>query len=905
MGKKYSINSAGNIVAERDIYSLGGYIPKGQLGGKIANELQLSQDGECWLGSGNISANENVRIRDNAFVRGLNVSASAQGDVFTFDGNTFVGGVLNVSVDTTRGHKSDLLVRNSFIGTEMDVLCGPATNTEAFPFEQGRFVVSAPKGTAFTSSAIIADASDVVRGTATLRVGRKTYIYTPPGYNCSVLWAYVDAADNLVYAGEFFGVTQALTELNHPTYKLAKIMFGKVGGLTPAQLGDTGARVIGHVSSSIPISFKPASASGSAVMENSAISIQTTNFGLSLNAIRWLAGELINTDVYTVDRVDLKVFGTFRNVGRLEYHWYIADSQLSRADRDTFVRAYDCPLLRLHSDTFGGSIWDAGSSLILRNCVVPKAMFTHNKVLGDTYENIDFSYAQEHIGEAISGRTSRSSHLQGHYDLFSLSPANELTGVISRPENLDNTARLTEAHISVQLDGDLMEQGSYQTGGTDYYENYKTDSPIRVRIKKPLPTRGAVFPSLPSNYRMKAVLYLDDAFIVRSSETDVTELKDEYPYFVASFRKEDDSAITVKEFISKSLFIQRSDYTKYPIVSGSGFVGAGVTVRGDVQVIGQPYLDRTLDRNLFEIGGTLSSAMESGWEAAKTDQTLYTGVTRTRLKETYPVEPGDKLSCADGYFFICYYFREDGSYLSGSAWGTSFTVPDGAASVGILTSKGATQAENAYITLGDMGPMHVRLLRPFKKARYITNELDRKDPNDILLGPDYWENGAFNTTAAYLGKPYKDLKYDDANRIRLKVPINAGTVVDLSSKDFWDRAFTSFDGGTNLIAWDSKVVLIAGTLRKAPPSAISPADVTDARLILEYTPSPRIVMPYGSTAMLIREVKVRLYDNAVINKAFEDGKEVILTGNAVFGRASGFIDCVCANGHDDAIIKLP
>lgn len=49
MGQKYSINSAGRIVAERDIYSLGGFIPKGRVGAKIADETQLSQNGECWV----------------------------------------------------------------------------------------------------------------------------------------------------------------------------------------------------------------------------------------------------------------------------------------------------------------------------------------------------------------------------------------------------------------------------------------------------------------------------------------------------------------------------------------------------------------------------------------------------------------------------------------------------------------------------------------------------------------------------------------------------------------------------------------------------------------------------------------------------------------------------------------
>ena len=68
MGKKYSINSAGRIVSERDIYSLGGFISKGSIGGKIASEEQLSQDGECWIAGGDISSRPDIRIKDNAFI---------------------------------------------------------------------------------------------------------------------------------------------------------------------------------------------------------------------------------------------------------------------------------------------------------------------------------------------------------------------------------------------------------------------------------------------------------------------------------------------------------------------------------------------------------------------------------------------------------------------------------------------------------------------------------------------------------------------------------------------------------------------------------------------------------------------------------------------------------------------
>lgn len=77
MGQKYSINSAGRIVAERDIYSLGGFIPKGSLGGFIADETQLSQDGECWLSGGDISTRPDVRIKDNAYIGDFFVNEQA------------------------------------------------------------------------------------------------------------------------------------------------------------------------------------------------------------------------------------------------------------------------------------------------------------------------------------------------------------------------------------------------------------------------------------------------------------------------------------------------------------------------------------------------------------------------------------------------------------------------------------------------------------------------------------------------------------------------------------------------------------------------------------------------------------------------------------------------------------
>ena len=98
MGKKYSINSAGRIVAERDIYSLGGFIPKGRLGGAIKDETQLSQDGECWLAGGSIATRPDIVIKDNAYIGDFYEGTNpVHTDIITeFSGNSKIPGYLSV-----------------------------------------------------------------------------------------------------------------------------------------------------------------------------------------------------------------------------------------------------------------------------------------------------------------------------------------------------------------------------------------------------------------------------------------------------------------------------------------------------------------------------------------------------------------------------------------------------------------------------------------------------------------------------------------------------------------------------------------------------------------------------------------------------------------------------------------
>lgn len=897
---KYSINGTGNIVAERDIYSLGGFIPKGTVGGKIASEEQLSQDGECWLAAGDISGRPDIVIKDNAYVGTFTPGANPvhTDGVTEFSGNTLIPG--NISVRSfVADTKNNVFIKDSFIGVSMEVLCGPEADTTAFPFGQGRYNYNAAKGTLFENMVFTPVPTDTCRSFADLRLGNNTYLYVPSGYLAVVLWGYYDASGKLAYSGERLNITQALTKLSHPVYNLCRLVFGKSGGLTPEQLGTSGAKILGHISGSLLMDLRPESASGQYVMDKSSLLLNTDNFGLVAKQLRFMAGGMYDTNMYSnTNTSEYKLYGTFRNVERLEYTKYLGDSYRTAATRDTYISAYDCPLLRVDNNTYDTSLSSAGD-LTLRRCIVPKAAFHNDIANGNTYEDIDFSYANEDLGFSRAGYTGFiSSHKQGLYRLKAA--GGQSNGLVSHKGNLADTARLYRAEEYIPLDGSIMEQGLYD-GGQAPYESVKSNSSIRVRTGKPLPTFGLTFPSLPAGYSVKTFHYLDEDFIIRSTITDPTGLVTTYPYVVMVFRKDDDSAINVTDFIALNLTLRTIDQAKAPEITGSAYVGEGCTVRGDVKLIGDPYVNRVLDVNMWE-RGVSDPLPGSSWQSGFSSPRAH---NRMRSKNLIQVEPGATIKRTDNNLLLAWFFDSFGKRTGSSStgWVTSFVVPEGVSYVGLMIAK------DGLLTEEDIPLANVKYVRAFKKRRYITNELDRTSPKDILLGPDMWEQGALGGGQADEGKSYEELKATSGSIIRLKRPINVSPLSSISSATGFVRYIRVLDAATKFHLGESltsaKMALLGAIIQKDPSAVTILSDVTNARLVLEFVPQPRIVVPYGSATLLISGPKIRMYDNSVLSRNLNQEGEIVLQGNAVMGYDFNSGSCMCSNGHSDAIIKLP
>lgn len=903
---KYSINGTGNIVAERGIYSLGGFIPKGSVGGKIANEAQLSQDGECWLAGGDISTRPDIRIKDNAYVGTFTPGANPvhTDGVTEFSGNTLIPG--NISVRSfVADTKNNVFIKDSFIGVSMDVLCGPATTTTAFPFEQGDFKAEAAKGTLFTSASMKLDDTSACRNTATLQLGRNTYLYVPTGYRARVFWAYYDVTNQLAYSGESTAVAAGLTKLDHSVYKLAMVVIVKndVTAMTPAGLLATGAKILGHISGSLLQDFRPESASGSYVMDKSSFLMNTDNFGLATTQLRFLAGSMYDTTMYTkTDKQNYKPYGTFHNVERLEYTKYLGDSHRTAVTRDTYISAYDCPLLRVDDNTFDNSLAGKGD-LVLRNCIVPKARFAHDPINGNTYDGIDFSYANEDIGFAMPGyAVFCSSNKPG---LYRVKAGVDITqGLVSHKGNLEASTRLYTNLHSIPLDGSIIEQGSYTVSVGQFYEEGKSGSiSTRIRTGKPVSTFGLILPTMPSGYALAAAHYLDEGLKFAYNVPSPSSINTDYPYVVFVITKADPSeSALISDFIALNRTLKTIDHTKAPEITGSAYVGAGCTVRGDVKLIGDPYVNRLLDVNMWERGGN-NPKIGKRWDETFNIPGQF---NRFRLKELIPVEPGGAVSRAVGGNIYIWYFDENGTYKgANSGWVTSVVIPNNVYYIGAVI--GITG--DGLLTEGDIAAAGIKYVRAFKKRRYITNELDRTSPEDVFLTEDRWRVAAFSTAPSSVGKPYEDLISTSNKWCILKRLFNMGSSRDiqLGNSGTYKASYSSWDASTKLLGSGitDRVALTGLEIGKEDDSIVTLEDVPDARLIVEFTPSPRIIVPYGSSNLFISGPKIRMYDNAVLSRNLNQRGEIALQGDAVMGYDFNSGECLCSNGHSDAIIKLP
>ena len=109
------------VVAEEDFVTINGEeVHKGDKGGYVKNEKNLSQEGKCWLDSKSVVKGDNVRIKDDAYVIWSTLSGNAVvcGQATTYRSDIGDNAVLkdNARTDFLDGYGGAELRDNAVVG---------------------------------------------------------------------------------------------------------------------------------------------------------------------------------------------------------------------------------------------------------------------------------------------------------------------------------------------------------------------------------------------------------------------------------------------------------------------------------------------------------------------------------------------------------------------------------------------------------------------------------------------------------------------------------------------------------------------------------------------------------------------------------------------------------------------
>lgn len=545
MGKKYTLNASGNMVAQRDIYTAGGFIATGSIGAKLAYDGQVSQDGECWVVTGDMSTHPNLTVKGNAFVQ--EILPIAANPYVEISGDSY----LPTNVGFSQEGTCRIFVKDSYIGSEVNAVFGSATVGTNFPFEQGNYdAVTSNRGKTF--DAIKTVDAKACRGTVSIIKGVDTKIYVPAGVNVRLLWGYITSS-GATYSGEFTDLLTGLNDVKNSMYQYCRVRVIRTNGtdLAVADLQALGVRIIRAVRASAQTIFVCSSESGVYSFDNCKVYKQMSNYSLNIFSSHSLAGWMRNTDFETGIQTNLRIMGKFDKC-KVLFNRVGAASDRTAAGRDTFIVAENCSYLNVEESTLQPSVIAAGG-VTLRNCILPLGRFIQDPINGNEYENIDFSFACEHAGGTTGSPNFRmySGRIQGTYVAAVPGHTYPIKSIISYPGNIPTGAAVGEGadptkisritgysyiNSGVYLYGDvrlesqpyinrwisenMWERGSFRGNVGNTYQSDKQPEDVgypRLRTKDTFPARPGDTITCAAGYQIIVAFFNSKGILVSKS----------------------------------------------------------------------------------------------------------------------------------------------------------------------------------------------------------------------------------------------------------------------------------------------------------------------------------------------------------------------------------------------------
>lgn len=483
--KKYEIITVGGSKRVRALRSwqVGGrYVNIGDVGGIVYDEKTLSQDGLCWLFSGNFGF-PGARIGGDSIVDVVEVT--------------------NTSLSAAPAPAVDILGSSVVVGSKLkfatDQTAADAVVLTADDFEQGTF------GTCIIGQPLAhIQSADYVRTKNPIFLGGKslTVKLKVPGYSVGAV--SVDR-DGLVIAPVAAVTSGEDVTLTIPAGQYAYIRLGKnpTGPTVPADATAAAITFTGVYKTSISIidsrveinpatniretTIKPGgihalnSAKNNypeAVIRNSKVSIDIP--AVTNRSVR-LMGQIIgSTAMIDATAGDVTVAGLYSNINNLRASGAISDMAISSYD---IIQVTDCDSFAVSPTIFPdvAAAQTANMPFIFQGCNVPGGLFYHHAQIKNTYKNIDFALASGDLGKSgTNAHILVSSELEGMYRLYSTVAAS-FGAVVESYESIRDSgigSSSIAATYGTTIYKDAYFKGAFEFAGTNVFGSKSPSHPI-------------------------------------------------------------------------------------------------------------------------------------------------------------------------------------------------------------------------------------------------------------------------------------------------------------------------------------------------------------------------------------------------------------------------------------------
>lgn len=475
MIKKYEIIMDGSkkrIKALRSFCVQGRYVNIGDVGGIVYDENTLSQEGNCWIFSGNLNY-PSIHISGDSIVDTNGYEADLTGPrlIVNITGTSALIG----AHDSAAGEYS---VPKTLGPSDMEV--GGARVMVGKTYEESK----EPDPT------VLRMKSTLFRGgtKATVKVASPDYQIKVFRYDANGL--LFSASPNWITGGQNIAVT------TEDCYYYAVLVRKTAGGaITLGNLTTAAVTVSNLVPESVidindsRVEFRYTSAMTVATMfslgvgsSNARKSVIDKSNVIISKAGNAAFGAYIYADIkqcnvaFTTDNAKSALAGTFKNVKNLTYNGSFLDGYSLKLRKNLIVS--ECDNFALSTGTLAASGVDAAEAanmpFVFTRCNVPGGRFYHNAKVKNTYTDIDFAKAGVDLRKTITGTAYElaSSEVEGMYRIYDT--VGNTYGCLV--EAYDSVAKLTSmgsASYNTTIYKGAYFNGLFDFAGTNVFGNTK------------------------------------------------------------------------------------------------------------------------------------------------------------------------------------------------------------------------------------------------------------------------------------------------------------------------------------------------------------------------------------------------------------------------------------------------